>query len=97
MAEAKRDQNRVTTILGTSNVDDITPVNVGADPVTKRLLTHSTGDTSGKTQFTGDVSISKSVVGNVTTYTKTGVTNDGHTTQTITLNSSTGAITKAWT
>lgn len=35
---APRDDNRVPAIQGTSNVDDVTPVNLAADPVTKRLL-----------------------------------------------------------
>lgn len=38
MAEAKRDENRVPTLLGVSNVDGITPVTIYADPVTHRLL-----------------------------------------------------------
>lgn len=38
MAEAKRDQNFVTSLLAVSNVDGITPVVVYADPVTHRLL-----------------------------------------------------------
>lgn len=33
MAEAKRDQNHVTTMLGTSSADGITPVNVSAEPI----------------------------------------------------------------
>lgn len=39
MAQASRDQNFVTTLLGVSNVDGITPVKIYADPVTHRLLT----------------------------------------------------------
>lgn len=35
---AKRDENRVTTILGTSSTDAITPIPVYADPTTHRLL-----------------------------------------------------------
>lgn len=38
MANAKRDNNRVTTLLGVSNSDGITPVVIYADPVTHRLL-----------------------------------------------------------
>lgn len=38
MAEAKRDQNRVTTLLAVSYVDGVTPVLIYADPVTHRLL-----------------------------------------------------------
>ena len=36
--DAKRDGNRVPTLLGTSNADGITPVVLWADPVTHRLL-----------------------------------------------------------
>jgi hypothetical protein len=38
MADAKRDQNFVPTLLGVSNADGVTPVAVYADPVTHRLL-----------------------------------------------------------
>jgi hypothetical protein len=38
MSEARRDNNRVPTLLAVSNVDDITPVRLHADPVTHRLL-----------------------------------------------------------
>ncbi len=36
--DASRDANRITTLLGVSNVDGTTPVTVYADPVTHRLL-----------------------------------------------------------
>ena len=38
MADAKRDNNYVTVLLGTSNADDATPIRVYADPATQRLL-----------------------------------------------------------
>lgn len=38
MAQASRDENNVTTLLGASSVDGVTPVRVYADPVTHRLL-----------------------------------------------------------
>ena len=41
MAEAKRDQNRVTTLLGVSNIDHVTPVPIEADPSTNELLVKS--------------------------------------------------------
>ena len=47
MAEAKRDNNFVTTLLAVSNLDGITPVTLYADPVTHRLLTSATGVGSG--------------------------------------------------
>ena len=38
MAEAKRDNNYVTTLMAVSNVDGVTPVVLWADPTTHRLL-----------------------------------------------------------
>lgn len=38
MADAKRDQNRVTSLLAVSNADGVTPVVLWADPFTHRLL-----------------------------------------------------------
>lgn len=43
MAEAKRDNNYITTLLAVSNVDGVTPVVLYADPVTHRLLVSSSG------------------------------------------------------
>lgn len=42
MAEAKRDGNFVPVLLGASNADGLTPVNVYADPTTHRLLVDAT-------------------------------------------------------
>jgi len=42
MAEAERDQNRVTTLIAVSSVDEETPVNVWADPTTHELLAKMT-------------------------------------------------------
>ncbi len=39
MENAKRDENSVTTLLAISNVDEVTPVALWADPTTHRLLT----------------------------------------------------------
>lgn len=39
MAEAKKDGNRVSTLLAVSNVDGITPVLLWADPTTHELVT----------------------------------------------------------
>ena len=41
--KANADENREKTLLGTSNADDVTPVNVYVDPVTHRLLVSGTG------------------------------------------------------
>ena len=43
MAQARRDENVVTSLLGVSNVDGSTPVVVYADPVTHRLLVDGCG------------------------------------------------------
>lgn len=43
MAEASRDQNRVTTLLAVSNADGVTPVTLYADPTTHRLLVSPSG------------------------------------------------------
>lgn len=50
MAEAKRDENHVPTLLGTSSVDGTTPVVIFADPTTHRLLVDLGG---GVTTFLG--------------------------------------------
>lgn len=47
MAEAKRDQNFITTALGVSSVDGVTPLNFTIDPVTGRLRTDVSGGGSG--------------------------------------------------
>ena len=43
MGNAARDSNRVTTLLGVSSSDGITPVTLYADPTTHRLLTSASG------------------------------------------------------
>ena len=43
MAEAKRDNNMVTTLIGVSSVDGITPITIYVDPVTHRLLVSAIG------------------------------------------------------
>ena len=47
MAEAKRDNNAIATLLGVSSVDDLTPVVIGADPTTKRLKVDGITEESG--------------------------------------------------
>lgn len=50
-----------------------------------------------KIMFIGDVEITKTVDGNVTTFVKTGATNTtGIDTQTITIDKDTGITTKVW-
>ena len=46
MSNAKRDNNRITTLLAVSNVDGETPVLLWADPTTHRLLVTGLGGTS---------------------------------------------------
>ena len=64
MANAKRDQNRVTTLIAASSSDGTTPINVWADPTTHRLLvdigsistsfqTDTFTSTNNQTTFTG--------------------------------------------
>ena len=43
MGDAARDANRVTTLLGVSSSDGVTPVTLYADPTTHRLLTSAAG------------------------------------------------------
>ncbi len=51
MADAKRDNNYVTSLLAVSNSDGITPVVLWADPSTHRLLVSA----SFPTVYTGEV------------------------------------------
>lgn len=43
MANAKRDENRIPTLIGVSSSDGVTPVLVYVDPTTHRLLVDSSG------------------------------------------------------
>lgn len=47
MADAKRDNNRTTTMLGVSSSDDITPVVIGADETTKRMRVDAISEEHG--------------------------------------------------
>lgn len=47
MAEAKRDNNYITTLLAVSNVDGVTPVTLYANPTTHRLLVSSVSAPAG--------------------------------------------------
>lgn len=44
---AKRDENRVTTLIAVSTVDGVTPVVLYADPVTHRLYVDVSGGGGG--------------------------------------------------
>lgn len=50
--DAKRDQNAITTLLGVSSADGVTPVRIWVDPVTHRILADGVGAT-GPTGYTG--------------------------------------------
>ena len=58
MANAKRDDNRITTLLGVSDVDSLTPVVVEADPTTKRLKVTATISGTSDVTISGTVPIS---------------------------------------
>lgn len=41
MPDARRDDNRVTTLLGVSTADGVTPVPVQVNPVTGKVIMHA--------------------------------------------------------
>jgi len=47
MAQASRDQNHVTTALGVSSTDGVTPIRFRVDPATNRLLVELAAVSSG--------------------------------------------------
>jgi len=69
MAEAKRDQNYITTLLAVSNADGITPVLLWADPTTHRLLVDL--PTGSGTVTSVSVTTANGVSGTVATATTT--------------------------
>ena len=78
--QAPRDENRITTLLGTSNADGITPVVLYADPVTHRLLvqlavSNGAGSPSSTPTALGQVYIDTQ---NTKVYISTGTTNSGN-------------------
>ena len=62
MAQAKRDDNQVTTLLAVSNSDGITPVVLWANPTTHRLLVSAT---SGALDDLSDVVITSGAQGDI--------------------------------
>lgn len=70
MAEAKRDQNSIPTLIGVSNADGITPVRVYVDPTTHRLLVDLPAGGSG-TVTSVSVTTANGVSGSVATATTT--------------------------
>ena len=68
MANAKRDQNFVPTLIAVSSADGVTPVTVYADPTTHRILTDNVNisahlqrdqftSTNNQTQFTASTTV----------------------------------------
>lgn len=70
MVDAKRDQNYVTTLIGVSSVDGVTPVTVWVDPVTHRLLIQNAAGGLG-TVTSVSVTTANGVSGSVATATTT--------------------------
>lgn len=71
MANAKRDENNVTTLIATSSVDGITPVTLYADPITHRLLVDSAAGSGTVTSVS--VVTANGFAGSVATATTTPV------------------------
>lgn len=69
MAEAKRDGNHVTTLLGVSSADGVTPINPWVDPTTHRLLVDL--PTAGGTVTSVSVVTANGFAGSVATATTT--------------------------
>lgn len=75
MAQAKRDLNYVTTMMGVSFDDGLTPLNLNIDPATGRLLVTAvvtasvTAGVSGSLQYGLNASIAITVTDTVKSYT----------------------------
>jgi hypothetical protein len=65
MAEAKRDANMVTTLIGVSSADGITPVTIYVDPTTHRVLVSTT---AGALDDLTDVTITSVAQGDIIYY-----------------------------
>src|SRR3990167_5748768 len=65
MAQAKRDDNYITTLLAVSNIDGITPVVLYADPTTHRLLVSATLSGSVALDDLTDVTITSAALGDI--------------------------------
>jgi len=66
MAEAKRDGNRVPTLIGVSNIDSLTPIVIEADVPTASLNVNIANDDvgiGGGTEYTEDVATANPQVG----------------------------------
>lgn len=67
MTDAKRDNNYVTTLIGVSSSDGITPVTIYVDPVTHRVLVQSTGSGGSLATLT-DVTLTSVAQGDILYY-----------------------------
>lgn len=64
MAQAPRDENRVTALLGTSAVDNTTPVAIWANPTTHELYVTASSSPANPFQVVGNVAHDSSDSGN---------------------------------
>ena len=71
MAQAKRDENRVTTLLGVSTIDGRTPTLIYANPYSNAILTDSNSyltkidEPDSSTTYIGNAAISSSTASGV--------------------------------
>lgn len=70
MSQAKKDQNAVSTLIGVSSVDNVTPTLIAVDPVTGRMLVDIAGGGTG-TVTSVSVVTANGVSGTVATATTT--------------------------
>ena len=70
MAEAKRDKNYVTTLMGVSSADGVTPILVQVDPVTGRVLVQTSASGLG-TVTSVSIVTANGISGSVATATTT--------------------------
>lgn len=61
MADAKRDENNVPTLIGVSSVDGVTPTRVRVNPATGRVLVDLAGGGSGITSINADTSVAQTL------------------------------------
>lgn len=71
MADAKRDGNRIPTLIAVSSVDGVTPVVLYADPTTHRLYVDLPGGTGSGTVTSVSVVTANGISGSVATATTT--------------------------
>lgn len=79
MAQASRDQNKVTTLLAVSNADGSTPVAVYADPLTHRLLVQTVASSGSGAPGTTPSAIGQMYIDTtgIKVYVSTGTSSSG--------------------